>query len=268
MDYIMEIIKNKEFYEWILINAIVFFVYSFFVTIIIRCNIKKKQENELDENRKDIFEYSVEKARERVNCPDYFLNRVVKIITSCSVVYGVVGFCECIVHFFEMKKVSFFISNSGLLLMVLIIIGIIVGNKVDSLIDKYLMSEDDECNCSIRLLSSIIVLFESICFMCFTKLEYNCSTIITVLGLVLGRFIYFDTNLKTIISEFVKFKNIWWEFIEVVLLRIIFFVTGFCFGIIADDNFLLLFFLNIAFVWALKIIFDVFKNYSFKDIRK
>lgn len=261
LDYIRENIINKNFYWWIFINAIAFFIYSILVTIIIRYNIKKKQENELDENRKDIFEDSVEKARERVNCSDYFLNRVVKIITSCSVVYGVVGFYECIVHFFEMEKISFFCADSEQLLsMVLIIIGIKVCNKVDSLIDKYLISEDDECNCSIRLLSSIIVLFESICFMCFTKLEYNCSTIFTLFMLVIGRFIFFDTNLKTIISEFVKFKNIWWELIGVVLLRIIFFVTGFCFGIIADDNFLSLFFLNIAIVWALKKIFDVFKD--------
>lgn len=218
------------------------------------------QEAKKCENPREINKYLKEVASKRVNGPDYFLNRVVKIIASCSVVYGVVGSYERLSRFLGVNN-KFFSLFSGILLIALIVVGILFNTFLDFFADKLFLCEEKECNSSIRLLGSILVLFESVCIMLFTELEYKNSVFLTLLTLVLGRFIYFDTSRSAVKSEWGKFKSICWEFISVVLIKLVFFVSGFYLHIFSNYDLLLLLVLSGIIFWVLIIVFKVLNEH-------
>lgn len=257
MIYIEKYFNNGNLVYWILVNVVAILLFYFISIVAIRKKNMCNQEAENSDNPKENYK---KVASERVNAPDYFLNRVVKIIASCSVVYIVVGLYELLSQFLEENNISFS-SVSGIFLIFLIFVGILFNTFLDFFADKLFLCEEKECNSSIRLLGSIIVLLESVCIMLFTELECKNSVFLTLLTLVLGRFIYFDTFFKTIKSEWDKFKSIYLEIISVALIKLVFFVSGFCLHIFSNYyNLLLLLFLSGIIFWVLIIVFKVFNE--------
>ena len=259
MIYIENYFNNENLGYWILVNVVaILFLYGISLIVIRKVSMCNQEAGKC-ENPREIIKYLKKVASERVNAPDYFLNRVVKIIASCSVVYSVVGLYELLSKFLEENNISFS-SVSGIFLIFLILVGILFNTILDRFADKLFLCEEKECNSSIRLLGSIIVLLESVCIMLFTELEYKNSVFLTLLTLVLGRFIYFDTFFKTIKSEWDKFKSIYLEIILVALIKLVFFVSGFYLHIFSNYNLLLLLFLSGIIFGVLTIVFKVFNE--------
>ena len=260
MIYIEKYFNNGNLVYWILVNVVAILFFYGISIIVIRKISMCNQEAKKCENPREINKYLKEVASKRVNGPDYFLNRVVKIIASCSVVYFVVGLYEFLSQFLGVNN-KFFSLFSGILLIALIVVGIWGNNKLDSFADELFLCEEKECNSSIRLLGSIIVLLESVCILLFTELEYKNLVCLTLLTLVLGRFIYFDTSRSTIKSEWDKFKSFYLEIISVASIKLVFFVSGFYLHIFSNYNLFFLLILSGIIFGVLTIVFKVFNEW-------
>lgn len=186
-------------------------VVIFIVTRIILYERRKVDENTTMEEMDAI-------VKEYVNRP-YEISQMVFEIIICNTCIIVIMY----VYYWLAKNLLFLEKYLGIIMLVLIIIAILLNDFLDEKLKQDMIKEEDKGN--IRLISScsIIMLF-SFLKIYFKTAEYD-EFLLCYIGLVLGRFIYFDSTLK----EFIRcVKNLKSYFIPLI---IAFLLTGIISGI-------------------------------------
>lgn len=211
---IMQLMENEAFFSWAVISIFILLfiiVVIFIVTRIILYERRKVDENTTMEEMDAI-------VKEYVNRP-YEISQMVFEIIICNTCIIVIMY----VYYWLAKNLLFLEKYLGIIMLVLIIIAILLNDFLDEKLKQDMIKEEDKGN--IRLISScsIIMLF-SFLKIYFKTAEYD-EFLLCYIGLVLGRFIYFDSTLK----EFIRcVKNLKSYFIPLI---IAFLLTGIISGI-------------------------------------
>lgn len=206
---IIQLMENEAFFSWAVISILVLlFIVAviFIVTRIILYERRKVDENTTMEEMDAI-------VKEYVNRP-YEISQMVFEIIICNTCIIVIMY----VYYWLAKNLLFLEKYLGIIMLVLIIIAILLNDFLDEKLKQDMIKEEDKGN--IRLISScsIIMLF-SFLKIYFKTAEYD-EFLLCYIGLVLGRFIYFDSTLK----EFIRcVKNLKSYFIPLI---IAFLLTG------------------------------------------
>lgn len=211
---IMQLMENEAFFSWAVIS--IFVLLSTAVVIFIVTRIILHERRKVDENT--TMEEMDAIAKEYVNRPYEIFQMVFEIII-CNTCIIVIMY----VYYWLAKNLLFLEKYLGIIMLVLIIIAILLNNFFDEKLKQDMIKEEDKGN--IRLISScsIIMLF-SFLKIYFKTAEYD-EFLLCYIGLVLGRFIYFDSTLK----EFIRcVKNLKSYFIPLI---IAFLLTGIISGI-------------------------------------
>ena len=211
---IMQLMENEAFFSWAVISIFVLLsivAVIFIVTRIILYERRKVDENTTMEERDAI-------VKEYVNRP-YEISQMVFEIIICNTCIIVIMY----VYYRLAKNLLFLEKYLGIIMLVLIIIAILLNDFLDEKLKQDMIKEEDKGN--IRLISScsIIMLF-SFLKIYFKTAEYD-EFLLCYIGLVLGRFIYFDSTLKGFIR---CVKNLKSYFIPLI---IAFLLTGIISGI-------------------------------------
>lgn len=211
---IMQLMENEAFFSWAVIS--IFVLLSTVVVIFVATRIILHERRKVDENT--TMEEMDAIAKEYVNRPYEIFQMVFEIII-CNTCIIVIMY----VYYWLAKNLLFLEKYLGIIMLVLIIIAILLNNFLDEKLKQDMIKEEDKGN--IRLISScsIIMLF-SFLKIYFKTAEYD-EFLLCYIGLVLGRFIYFDSTLK----EFIRcVKNLKSYFIPLI---IAFLLTGIISGI-------------------------------------
>lgn len=236
---ILDSITSKEnFGVWIFVSAL--WVMIFCVVAVIAIRIYHLKFNKGVEN------LSVEEAANTLAFhPEMVIQRTLEVIIADTCILG-----ACFVYNLYTQIFSFLSDYNGIVLLVLIIIAIICNNLVDNKLGQDLVNKkvgkslgkheaDEEIVANLRLMSSIIVLLMLIGFSVFSKTREFSQLIICVVGLVLGRFIYFDTTMQGLWKNIKEIaKNLIYAVIAVLLTMIIL-GTGIFYKVIDTENFLM-----------------------------
>jgi hypothetical protein len=211
---IMQLMENEAFFSWAVIS--IFVLLSIVVVIFIVTRIILYERRKVDENT--TMEEMDAIVKEYVNRP-YEISQMVFEIIICNTCIIVIMY----VYYWLAKNLLFLEKYLGIIMLVLIIIAILLNDFLDEKLKQDMIKEEDKGN--IRLISScsIIMLF-SFLKIYFKTAEYD-EFLLCYIGLVLGRFIYFDSTLK----EFIRcVKNLKSYFIPLI---IAFLLTGIISGI-------------------------------------
>ncbi len=211
---IMQLMENEAFFSWAVIS--IFVLLSIVAVIFIVTRIILYERRKVDENT--TMEEMDAIAKEYVNRP-YEISQMVFEIIICNTCIIVIMY----VYYWLAKNLLFLEKYLGIIMLVLIIIAILLNDFLDEKLKQDMIKEEDKGN--IRLISScsIIMLF-SFLKIYFKTAEYD-EFLLCYIGLVLGRFIYFDSTLK----EFIRcVKNLKSYFIPLI---IAFLLTGIISGI-------------------------------------
>lgn len=211
---IMQLMENEAFFSWAVIS--IFVLLSIAVVIFIVTRIILYERRKVDENT--TMEEMDAIVKEYVNRP-YEISQMVFEIIICNTCIIVIMY----VYYWLAKNLLFLEKYLGIIMLVLIIIAILLNDFLDEKLKQDMIKEEDKGN--IRLISScsIIMLF-SFLKIYFKTAEYD-EFLLCYIGLVLGRFIYFDSTLK----EFIRcVKNLKSYFIPLI---IAFLLTGIISGI-------------------------------------
>lgn len=211
---IMQLIENEAFFSWAVIS--IFVLLSIVAVIFIVTRIILYERRKVDENT--TMEEMDAIAKEYVNRP-YEISQMVFEIIICNTCIIVIMY----VYYRLAKNLLFLEKYLGIIMLVLIIIAILLNDFLDEKLKQDMIKEEDKGN--IRLISScsIIMLF-SFLKIYFKTAEYD-EFLLCYIGLVLGRFIYFDSTLKGFIR---CVKNLKSYFIPLI---IAFLLTGIISGI-------------------------------------
>ena len=211
---IMQLIENEAFFSWAVIS--IFVLLSIVAVIFIVTRIILYERRKVDENT--TMEEMDAIAKEYVNRP-YEISQMVFEIIICNTCIIVIMY----VYYRLAKNLLFLEKYLGIIMLVLIIIAILLNDFLDEKLKQDMIKEEDKGN--IRLISScsIIMLF-SFLKIYFKTAEYE-EFLLCYIGLVLGRFIYFDSTLKGFIR---CVKNLKSYFIPLI---IAFLLTGIISGI-------------------------------------
>lgn len=211
---IMQLMENEAFFSWAVIS--IFVLLSIVAVIFIVTRIILYERRKVDENT--TMEEMDAIAKEYVNRP-YEISQMVFEIIICNTCIIVIMY----VYYRLAKNVLFLEKYLGIIMLVLIIIAILLNDFLDEKLKQDMIKEEDKGN--IRLISScsIIMLF-SFLKIYFKTAEYD-EFLLCYIGLVLGRFIYFDSTLKGFIR---CVKNLKSYFIPLI---IAFLLTGIISGI-------------------------------------
>ena len=211
---IMQLMENEAFFSWAVIS--IFILLSIIVVIFIVTRIILYERRKVDENT--TMEEMDAIVKEYVNRP-YEISQMVFEIIICNTCIIVIMY----VYYWLAKNLLFLEKYLEIIMLVLIIIAILLNDFLDEKLKQDMIKEEDKGN--IRLISScsIIMLF-SFLKIYFKTAEYD-EFLLCYIGLVLGRFIYFDSTLK----EFIRcVKNLKSYFIPLI---IAFLLTGIISGI-------------------------------------
>jgi hypothetical protein len=211
---IMQLMENEAFFSWAVIS--IFVLLSIVAVIFIVTRIILYERRKVDENT--TMEEMDAIAKEYVNRP-YEISQMVFEIIICNTCIIVIMY----VYYRLAKNLLFLEKYLGIIMLVLIIIAILLNDFLDEKLKQDMIKEEDKGN--IRLISScsIIMLF-SFLKIYFKTAEYD-EFLLCYIGLVLGRFIYFDSTLKGFIR---CVKNLKSYFIPLI---IAFLLTGIISGI-------------------------------------
>lgn len=236
---IFDSIASKEnFGTWIVVSALWVMLFCVVSVISIRIYYLKFS--------KKLEKLSVDEAANTLAFqPEMVIQRTLEVIIADTCILG-----ACFIYNLYTQIFSCLSDYNGIVLLVLIIIAIICNNLVDNKLGQDLVNKkvgkslvkhdvDEEIVANLRLLSSIVVLFMLIGFSVFSKTSEFSQLTICVVGLVLGRFIYFDTTLQRLWKNIKEIAQNLIYAVIAVLLTMIILGTGIYYNVIDTENFLL-----------------------------
>ncbi len=145
---------------------------------------KKKEFSTIDEMK--------EYVRACALVPYKITQKVVEVVIANTCIIGVMYVYMGLVKLCQNELFVELADWLGIMLLALIVIGIFVNNQIDRKFEQDLIDLEEKS--ILRLLSSVSILVPFfIAGIVYGTKEYN-QILLTYLGLVLGRFIYFDTS--------------------------------------------------------------------------
>lgn len=221
------IVGKENFWNWIFISMLI--VIGFYVVVIITIRIYYIKFN------KKWKSMPVEEAAKILKLqPEMVLQKILEIIITDTCILG-----TCFVYTWYTQTFPFWSDYNTIVLLGLIIIAIMCNNRVDKKIGNSFGKYNEKDVASLRLLSSIVILIMIIWFSVFYKSEIFKQLSVFILGLILGRFIFFDTTIqdfyKTVIGII---RNMAYAIIALLITMIIMGI-GIAYEVIDAENFLL-----------------------------
>lgn len=237
MQILDAIMKKDNFWSWIFLSAL-FITFVYIATII----VIRIYYQYFDKKRNDLTPERA--ANTWVFQPEIIAQRIIAIIISDTCILG-----ACFFYFLYTETFPFFSDFNGFILLLMIIIAIIINNMIDKKMNLYFVDKkigdklgqsliENNAVAYIRLLSSLAVLIIIIGFTIYCKTTVYLQLIFCIIGLVLGRFIYFDTTLESFVNTI---KGMWqykkyMAFALVVTVVIL--ILGIKLDVIETENFL------------------------------
>lgn len=154
---------------------------------------------------------------------DYYYFALIQFIITIFAV--VVSMCAYEWLETNLKRFSFFQDYASIFQILTILLAIIIMNGCTK---KYVIRpsgmSDDELHeeiSSLRLLGSIFAVAHLIFIKCFWETNQYDSLLLCYVILVIGRFVYFDSSLRSVWTEIKKMaKHLWTVFVVIVALYI------------------------------------------------
>lgn len=250
IDALQNMAGNKDFYKWLFINGGLTIAIFVVITIALRIYylvIDRNRDKKSPEEIGHAFAYE----------PDYFFNSVMEIMVCNTCISGVL----CVYEF--LKPLIDLISDySSLVLLVLVLIAIGVNRIIDAVwLDKEWSSNAKYPKKTLRLVSSITVTIMWVTLSLMFGSSKYVSVMVIMLGLVLGRFIYFDSSIGSLKEEVLKILGCWKSAVVAILLLFILVGTGLHYEIIQEENVVIaLFFAHCIYLIVTKILKRVLQD--------
>ncbi len=224
LDEIFEITTAEGFPAWSVIAGVSTILLYLVVTIVIRKKLLNKKGSSREE--------AEENARAFVAEPEYFFNSVMEIMVSNTCIFGVL----CLYYRF-LPLPEALQDYSSLYLLLLIVVAIVINNVIDMMwLNRTWASTNRYPKSHLRMLSSISILLIIIVVSCVFDVTKYVSVIVMMLGLVLGRFIYFDSSVEGIVGEIRTVFRCWKSLAVALVLMAILLVSGIALEVINSDN--------------------------------
>lgn len=218
-------VQSEDFLSWIILTTMVLFVTLFLLFVGVRIFYNLKIEKSINIDKVN------EMARKFVLGPYEMMQAFFEVLISnaCIIV--------TIYIFYWATSVSVFLeSYSNYLLLILIVLSVIANNIIDKKIGQEMLSIEDKA--SIRLMSSLsIVLIFGFIKIKFSSSDYD-ELILCYVGLVLGRFVYFDSTWNQFKVSILSFFRHVIPFSVAMFFTYIVSYFGFHYGIITQTNIL------------------------------
>lgn len=235
---ILNAIENTENFElWILISSIIIPAMYFLMIIGVRIYDSKinKKWNQLS------FE---QKSNTLAFHPDMVVDRICEVIISDTCILSAFLF-----YFYITDSFLFLSDYNGFILLFIILVAVVLNNFIDIklkllYVDKKIGNElgkietDYSAIANIRLVSSFLILIILIGFSLYFKTKEYTPLILSMLGLILGRFIYFDSSLKIFMQLLQQLGMTLIYTLLALLLTLIILGIGIYLNVINNSNFL------------------------------
>ncbi len=225
MDMLQNMTEKAGFFTWLFINGGVTIAVFVVITIALRLyylKIDRKRDEKTPEEIGHAFAYE----------PDYFFNSVMEIIVCSTCISGLLW-----VYDFLKPIIDLISDYSSLVLLGLILIAIGANKIVDAVwLDKEWSSNSKYSKNTLRLFSSITVTIMWIILSVVFGSAKFVSVMVIMLGLVLGRFIYFDSSMGSLKEELIRIMMCWKSAVVAILLLTLLITTGLYFEIIQEEN--------------------------------
>ncbi len=245
---------NDQFEEYILICSLLFAVVYFGLYFVIR----KSYWNKFNKNIE--LELAETEAIAYVYQPEIMIQRIIAIIASDTCIFG-----ACIVDYLLVMNNSFLAEYQDFLLLALIAVSIVVNNilvkvlklnifdceKIDRVGET---TKNNKIAANIKLVSSFAVFILMIFFSFVFQTKDYIPLIRCMLGLTLGRFLYFDTSIQGLTEEIAQFYPYLKYMAGAILLTIAYVIIGILVNAIEmDDLFLSIFVAHIIILMVSKV---------------
>lgn len=247
-------IINDQFEEYIINCSAFFSVFYVALHIIIR----KLYWNKFNKNIE--LELAETEAIAYVYQPEIVIQRIIAIIASDTCIFG-----ACIAYYLFVMNNLFLAEYQDFLLLVLIALSIVVNNmlvkvlklnifdceKIDRVGEK---TKNNKIAAKIKLVSSFAVLILMIFFSFVFRTKDYIPLIRCMLGLTLGRFLYFDTSIQGLTEEIAEFYPYLKYMAGAILVTVVYVIIGMRENAIEmDDLFLSIFFAHIIILMVSKV---------------
>lgn len=239
MNIIDSISEKERFWEWIILSTIIIIVLYVVATILIRLYCKRKRENSIEE-------LSIEMAANIwAFQPEIEIQRILEVIISDTCIWG-----ACLLNHYISGFLGEGSNFSSAILLVIIILAIFINNIIDSILNQEMVNQktcekegeteetDENVIPNIRLVSSFSVLILFIGFSIYANTLAYLPEVLCMLGLVLGRFVYFDTTLSDLKSTFEGLKKYFIYMLLALALSVVILGIGISFDVIDTSVFL------------------------------
>lgn len=235
-----EMFERENIFIWGVVSSIITMVVYLIVIISLRVYYKY-----LDKNKDG---KSIEqRANEFVYGPEWFFCTVMEIVGSNTCILGV-----CYIYNLMLIYLSFLSDFFGVILIILIIVAVICNNLIDCVwLEKYWIKGKDFPQKNLRLMSSFGILILILAVSIYFDTQDYVQLELCIFGLVLGRFIYFDTSLKGVINELKDIFKCWPSFILETILMCMVLSLGLYYEVIDTNNLIeSLFYIHIFYMIA------------------
>lgn len=249
-----EFLAKENSIEWAIRLAVITFIFYACSVIAIRVYYLY-----LDKSRYEKSPESI--AKKAIYGPEYYFNSVMKILIANTCILGV-----CCLYDWVLRKFNSSSDYLGIVLLFLISIAVLVNNFIDKewLGKNWIEEQDKEQQeqtrkqypkSSLRLFSSMIILLIFIGVSIWFKTSQYMQMILCLLGLVLGRFIYFDSSWTGVKEEMVKMIRCWPSIVLAIVLIVILVSTGIGYDVIEVDNMMTtLFWAHVVYFLVLNVV--------------
>lgn len=219
------IFEKENIATWATVAGISTLVFYFVITVAMRIyylNFDKRKDEKTVEEVAKSFVYG----------PENFFNSVMELIVTNTCILGVGYIYGRVANTFEILS-----EWMGLILLVLIVIAIVCNNLIDKYwLNKWWIEGNVYRKDNLRLVSSLSVLAIILIVSILFKSRENFQFALCMAGLVLGRFIYFDSSVNGFINEVRAIFKCWPCFLVAMALMGVLIGTGIAYQIIEPNN--------------------------------
>ena len=244
--------EKEGFFPWLLLSGGVTVGIFIVIAVVLKIYYLK-----IDKNRDK--KTSNEIAHDAVYEPDYFCNSVMEIVVCNTCILGVLCIYEALAPIINLEIVKDF---SSLILLILILLAMGINRIIDAVwLDKEWCSSPKYSKSTLRLASSITVTIMWIVLSIIFKSPQYVSAMVIMTGLVLGRFIFFDSSFDSIKGELLRMIKYWKSMLLAIILVALLVGTGIHYEIIQEENVVVtLFFAHCVYIIATKTIKEVVQD--------
>lgn len=218
-------VQSEGFFSWIILTTIILCAIMFLLFVGVRIFYKQKIEQFVDENNTD------EITSKYTLGPYEMIQAFFEVLISNACIILTIY-----IYYLVTSVLAFLEPYSNYLLLLLIVISVIINNKIDEKIGQDMLTAEDKAN--IRLMSSLSIVLIFACIkIIFDSSDFD-ELILCYIGLVLGRFVYFDSTWAQFKASIFSLVRHIVPFVVAMFFTYIVSFFGFSYGIITPTNIL------------------------------